>query len=191
MCDKIAYSMYRRSSVATFPEAPFAYGHPPSPATEESIVRISFSKPTKILANACPYVSWQCMASWDGFATFYNCDMWLWFVFRKARFRSEQHRNVRTQMPEWRGWHGTKRWSVKQRFKSWNVSVEYCLPLDTLSYKAQSTKQINKERSHFASSVEFRVFSEINTPARTKTSSNMFLVDRGVPTPMVSPKETS
>lgn len=34
------WSMYTTSSVATFPEAPFAYGHPPKPATEESIVLI-------------------------------------------------------------------------------------------------------------------------------------------------------
>ena len=30
------------SSVATFPDAPFAYGHPPSPATDASTVRIPF-----------------------------------------------------------------------------------------------------------------------------------------------------
>lgn len=35
-------SMYTTSSVATFPEAPWAYGQPPSPATDESTTLIPF-----------------------------------------------------------------------------------------------------------------------------------------------------
>ncbi len=40
LTDIKTYSMYTTSSVETFPEAPTAYGQPPSPATEESIVLI-------------------------------------------------------------------------------------------------------------------------------------------------------
>jgi hypothetical protein len=47
-------NMYTKSSVATLPVAPLAYGHPPNPAADESIVRISKSNATKILFNACP-----------------------------------------------------------------------------------------------------------------------------------------
>jgi len=36
----IPFSMYTTSSVATFPVAPLAYGHPPRPPTEESTVLI-------------------------------------------------------------------------------------------------------------------------------------------------------
>ena len=36
VCIPIPSSIYTTSSVATFPEAPGAYGQPPKPATEES-----------------------------------------------------------------------------------------------------------------------------------------------------------
>lgn len=36
----IPFSIYTTSSVATFPEAPLAYGQPPRPETEESTVPI-------------------------------------------------------------------------------------------------------------------------------------------------------
>lgn len=42
----IPWSKKRTSSVATFPEAPVAYGQPPKPATEESITLISSSNET-------------------------------------------------------------------------------------------------------------------------------------------------
>ncbi|KAL2712751.1 uncharacterized protein V1478_017706 [Vespula squamosa] len=43
---------YSKSSVATFPEAPAAYGHPPSPAMEESNILMPCSRPAYIFANA-------------------------------------------------------------------------------------------------------------------------------------------
>ena len=50
------WSMYTTSSVATFPVAPLAYGHPPKPATEESIVLIPIcskkKKKTKALVKS-------------------------------------------------------------------------------------------------------------------------------------------
>ena len=32
----ISFNIYNTSSVATFPDAPLAYGQPPNPATDES-----------------------------------------------------------------------------------------------------------------------------------------------------------
>lgn len=42
----IELSIYKASSVETFPEAPVAYGQPPKPATEESMTLISSSNET-------------------------------------------------------------------------------------------------------------------------------------------------
>jgi len=47
------FNMYTTSSVATFPEAPLAYGHPPSPATEESTMLIPICSDT----NQYPFCS--------------------------------------------------------------------------------------------------------------------------------------
>src|SRR2546428_13069426 len=47
-------SMYTTSSVATLPEAPAAYGHPPTPATEAPNVPTPSSSEAKTLASAWP-----------------------------------------------------------------------------------------------------------------------------------------
>src|SRR5438128_7656542 len=47
-------SMYTTSSVATLPEAPAAYGQPPSPATEASNVATPISSAAQRSASAWP-----------------------------------------------------------------------------------------------------------------------------------------
>src|SRR5580765_6835671 len=47
-------SMYSTSSLATLPVAPFAYGQPPSPATELSYVATPHSSAASVLASAWP-----------------------------------------------------------------------------------------------------------------------------------------
>jgi hypothetical protein len=45
---------YTTSSLATLPVAPFAYGQPPSPATEQSNVAIPISSAAYVLVSAWP-----------------------------------------------------------------------------------------------------------------------------------------
>ena len=51
--------MSNKDSVATFPEAPGAYGQPPKPPTLESKVRTPKSNATLIFSNANFFVSWK------------------------------------------------------------------------------------------------------------------------------------
>ena len=62
-------SMYTRSSVARFPEAPGAYGQPPSPPIDASKVVMPSSSPTSTFASAVPRVSCMCSASCSGRAS--------------------------------------------------------------------------------------------------------------------------
>jgi len=47
-------SMYTTSSVATFPDAPFAYGQPPRPATEESTMLTPIWREMRMFERDCP-----------------------------------------------------------------------------------------------------------------------------------------
>src|SRR5262245_60346050 len=53
------------SSVARLPDAPGAYGQPPSPPAAESIVVIPSVNAITQLASAVPWVSWKCTAIAD------------------------------------------------------------------------------------------------------------------------------
>lgn len=48
----IPCNMYTTSSVGTLPEAPLAYGHPPSPATEESTIATPSSNDASMFGSA-------------------------------------------------------------------------------------------------------------------------------------------
>lgn len=67
--------MYTTSSVETFPDAPFAYGHPPRPATDASTVLISFyMKKEEMLIKSFETLNYSAMLAIK------SVDFLYWFI---------------------------------------------------------------------------------------------------------------